>query len=145
MKSLSIPPSLGLLLLIFACGCATNKATAIRVSEMDLAKIKTVYVVEHADDKYKVSGIIKDNLTKRGYQVTVGPEIPPPYATDAAVKYVDKWIWDLSVYMIELTITFRNPSNDFPALSGNSLHTSLTRKSPEAMVQEVLDNIFKTK
>jgi len=28
--------------------------------------------------------------------------------------------------------------------SGNSYHTSLTRKSPEEMVNEVLTNIFKT-
>jgi hypothetical protein len=139
------PSALVFLLLVFASGCAVNKATAVRVSDLDLTRVKSIYVVQHGEDKYKVSGIIKDNLVKRGYQVTVGPEIQPPYAADAAVKFVDKWMWDMTTYMIELTITVRNPTNDFPALSGNSLHTSLTRKSPEAMVQEVLDNIFKTK
>jgi len=131
--------------LIWLTGCAVNEATASRVSDMDLKAVKTIYLVESAEDKHKVAGIVKANLAKRGYQVTVGKEMKPPYPADAAVTYMDKWMWDLSMYMIELNITFRNPTTDFPALSGNSMHTSLTRKSPEAMVQEVLDNIFKTK
>jgi integrase len=131
--------------LLWLTGCAVNEATAARVSDMDLKAIKTIYVVEHADDTHKVAEVIKKNLTNRGYQVSVGKGMSPPYPADAAVTYIDKWMWDLSMYMIELNITFRNPTTDFPALSGNSLHTSLSRKAPEAMVQEVLDNIFKTK
>lgn len=133
------------LLCLGMSGCAVNQATATRIAEMDMSAIKSVYVVQHADDKYKVAELVRDDLAKRGYQVTMGPEVQPPYSTDAVVKYVDKWMWDITMYMIELTITVRNPTNDFPTLSGHSLHTSLTRKSPEAMVQEVLDNIIKTK
>jgi hypothetical protein len=44
--------------------------------------------------------------------------------------------------MLELTVQFRNPSNNFPMATGNSFHTSLTRKSPPEMVDEVLTNIF---
>jgi hypothetical protein len=134
-----------LTLMLGLSGCAVNQATATRAADMDMKAIKTIYVVQHADDKYKVAELIRDDLTKRGYQVTVGNELQPPYPTDAVVKYIDKWMWDITVYMIELTITVRNPSNDFPTLNGHSLHTSLTRKSPQAMVQEVLDNIIKTK
>jgi hypothetical protein len=43
--------------------------------------------------------------------------------------------------MIELTVNFRDPKTNFPLATGNSLHTSLTRKSPDAMVEEVLANI----
>lgn len=125
--------------------CAVNESTAARVSDMDLKTIKTIYLVAPAVDKYKVAEVIKNDLSKRGYQVSVGPAMPSPYAADVVVTYIDKWMWDLSMFMIELSVAFRNPTNDFPALSGNSLHTSLTRKSPEGMVQEVLDNIFKTK
>jgi hypothetical protein len=50
-------------------------------------------------------------------------------------------MWDITMYMLELTINFRDPKNNFPLASGNSFHTSLTRKSPEEMVDEVLNNI----
>jgi hypothetical protein len=44
--------------------------------------------------------------------------------------------------MLELTITLKDPENKYPLVVGNSYHTSLSRKSPEAMIQEVLTNIF---
>jgi hypothetical protein len=52
-------------------------------------------------------------------------------------------MWDIAMYMLELTVTLRNPDSGFPMAVGNSLHTSLTRKSPEEMVDEVIGNIFK--
>jgi hypothetical protein len=62
---------------------------------------------------------------------------------DALVTYKDKWMWDITMYMLELTITIRDPQNDYPLATGNSFHTSLTRKSPTEMVDEVVENIFK--
>ena len=61
---------------------------------------------------------------------------------DIAVDYADKWMWDITMYMKELTITFRDPKTNVPLGSGNSFHGSLTRKSPKEMVDEVLTNIF---
>jgi hypothetical protein len=51
-------------------------------------------------------------------------------------------MWDITMYMLELTITMSDAKTDFTLASGNSYHTSLTRKSPEEMVAEVLGNIF---
>ena len=52
-------------------------------------------------------------------------------------------MWDMTMYMIELTVIVRDPASEFPLATGNSLHTSLTRKSPTEMVEEVTTNIFK--
>jgi hypothetical protein len=62
---------------------------------------------------------------------------------DALVTYVDKWMWDMTMYMIELTITLRDPKTDYPIATGNSYNTSLTRKSQTEMVDEVVENILK--
>lgn len=124
-------------------GCA-NRATASLTPGADLSKIKSFYLVPGAEDKDNYL-IIKDNLEKRGYTVTTGPERLPPYQADAVVTYVDKWMWDITMYMLELTITFRDPTNNTPLAVGNSLHSSLTRKSAEEMVDEVLTNIFNAK
>ena len=42
-------------------------------------------------------------------------------------------------------VTVRSPANDFPLATGNSMHTSLTRKSPEEMTDEVVSNILAAK
>ncbi|HJV72227.1 hypothetical protein [Ideonella sp.] len=140
-----------LLTLVFACatlaattGCAVNRATANVMPDADLGKVKSLYVVKDPKDERGIDELIKKNLAKRGYQVEGGLEQAPPYKADAVVTYLDKWMWDITMYMIELTITVRNPQN-FPMASGNSLHTSLTRKSPDEMVDEVLTNILNAK
>lgn len=123
-------------------GCA-NTSKAMLSPGTDLSAIKTVYVVKQPKDKHDIDVLIKTSLEKRGYKVVLGPELNTPYAADAAVTYVDKWHWDLTLYMIELTINVRDPKTGFPLASGNSMHTSVSRKSPPDMVEEVIENISK--
>ena len=124
-------------------GCAINKATASLTPGSSLSGVKSFYVVKLPEDKNGVDELIRKRLVTMGYSATVGPERSVPYKADAVVTYTDKWMWDMTMYMIELTITVRNPASNFPMATGNSMHTSLTRKSPEEMVEEVLTNIFK--
>lgn len=125
-------------------GCATNRAGASLMAGADLSKVKSVYVVKAPEDTRGIDELIKANLQKRGYQVSGGPALKPPYQADGVVTYVDKWMWDITMYMLQLTITVRDAS-EFPLANGNSLHTSLTRKSPPEMVDEVVTNILNAK
>jgi hypothetical protein len=130
-----------LVLAVMTTGCAVNRATATADPTARLDAIKSIHVKHFAGDEHGTDKVIADNLRGRGYQVTVGE--PVPANADALVTYVDKWFWDITMYMLELTIQFRDPKTDFPLASGNSLHTSLTRKSPPEMVDEVLGNIIR--
>jgi hypothetical protein len=122
-------------------GCAVNRATATVDPSANLATLKTVHVVKVPEDGRKINELIADKLRTRGLTVTTDTE--KPAAVDAVVTYVDKWMWDITMYMLELTVTVRDPKTDFPLATGNSFHTSLTRKSPPEMVDEVIGNIFK--
>ena len=132
-----------LIALALGAGCAVNRATALLTPGSELTQVKTFYVVTFPPDKRGIDALIRDRLVALGYSATLGPEKAPPYDADAVVTYFDKWMWDLAMYMLELTIVFRSPTDNFPLATGNSVHTSLSRKSPEEMVQEVLANIFK--
>lgn len=124
-------------------GCAVNRASASITPDTDLKAMKTFYVVHREGDKHDTDQLIKDHLNKKGLAATTGPELPLPYPADAVVTYIDKWFWDITMYMLELTINIRNPSDNFPVAVGNSYHTSLTRLSPTEMVDEVMTNIYK--
>lgn len=128
--------------MLLTTGCAVNRATASLTPGTDLTKVKSAYVVKLAQDERNINELIKTKLEKKGYVVTTGPELPPPYKADVAVTYADKWMWDITMYMLELTITVRDPVTSFPMAVGNSFHTSLTRKPPAEMVDEVLANIL---
>jgi hypothetical protein len=130
--------------LLFVSGCS-NHATATLSPGADLSKVNTFYVVHQPKDTHSIHYLISDKLVMEGYSATAGPELPQSsYKVDSIVTYVDRWMWDITLYLLELTVTFRDATNGFPLAVGNSYHTSLTRKSPQEMVDEVVTNILKT-
>lgn len=126
---------------VFASGCAVNRATATVDPSANLDKLRVVQVRKLEGEDGTLQKLIAGNLRKRGFEVT--EEAKPPEQVDAVVTYVDKWMWDITMYLVELTVTVREPKSDYPLATGNSLHTSLTRLSPPEMVDEVVGNIFK--
>ncbi|MFZ2971218.1 MAG: hypothetical protein WA049_01155 [Ferribacterium limneticum] len=139
-KAMKLLALLGLVVTL-STGCAVNRATANVDPSANLSSLKTMYVkrVAEDDNTYK---LVADKLRTKGVTVSTGTEAAPS-GVDAVVTYIDKWMWDITMYMLELTITIRDPKTDFPLATGNSFHTSLTRLSPTEMVNEVVDNIYK--
>jgi hypothetical protein len=137
----------GFLLLILglalaALGCS-NTATATLSPGVDLSAVKSYYVVHQPKDNRNLHFLIRDRIVKEGLTATAGPESEKStQKVNSIVTYVDRWMWDITLYLLELTVTFRDAANDFPLAVGNSYHTSLTRLSPEEMVDEVITNIF---
>lgn len=130
-----------LMLASLTTGCAVNRATATVDPSAKLGELKTLHVKHQAEDERGVDQLIAAKLRTRGYQVTSGNAVPAK--VDGVVTYVDRWMWDITMYMLELTVQVRDPKTDFPLATGNSMHTSLTRKSPTEMVDEVVENILK--
>lgn len=124
-------------------GCA-NHATANVSPSTNLAALKTMYVKKIPADGRKINELVADKFRSKGVTVTTGEEAPPANV-DAVVEYFDKWMWDMTMYMLELTININDPKTGAQLATGNSLHTSLTRKSPQEMVDEVVDNIYQNK
>jgi len=128
--------------LIFTSGCI-NRATATLSPGADLNRVKSFYVVHQPKDTHGIHNLIRDKLAEDGFSATAGPELQPQaYQADSVITYVDRWMWDITLYLLELTVTLRDATNGFPLAVGNSYHTSLTRKSPKEMVEEVMTNIF---
>jgi hypothetical protein len=141
MSLVRISTCVAALVLLLLTGCAVNRATATVDHTAHLAGITTVHVVQLEKDERGVNRLIADRLNTMGFNATTS--LTKTADTDAIVTYADKWMWDITMYMIELTVVVRDPKNDFALATGNSLHTSLTRKSPVEMVDEVTANIFK--
>lgn len=130
------------LVAILNSGCAVNRATASVDPSANLSALKTMYVKKQAEDNTDTNVHIADRLRSKGVTVTTGTGVVPA-GVDGVVDYVEKWMWDITMYMLELTVTIRDPKTEFPLASGNSYHTSLTRLSPKEMAHEVVDNIYK--
>jgi hypothetical protein len=129
-------------LAIATSGCALNQANAAVDPSAELDRIRTLHVMKHDSDQRELYALIAENLRKRGYTVTASVD-KPSTPVDAVVTYSDRWMWDITMYLLELRVNLREPATDFPLATGHSMHTSLTRLSPEDMVNEVFDKIFK--
>jgi hypothetical protein len=101
-------------IVVLASGCI-NRATAKLEPGADLRTLRTYYVVHQPRDTHGIHNLIRDKLTRDGLTVTAGPELPnSSYKTDAVITYVDRWMSDITLYLLELTVTVRNATNGFP-------------------------------
>jgi len=123
-------------------GCAINRDSASVSPDVDLSRVKRLYVAKFGPDERGINNIIANELNKMGLHARTGLDIDAPGDVDAIVTYRDRWQWDITMYMLELRVFMRAPQTDQLLATGTSYHTSLTRKTPEEMVAEVLGNIF---
>lgn len=123
-----------------ACAESLN---AKKIPGADLSPLKTVYVHKLATDERGVDQLIANQLTRMGFIAASGTSETPSSAADAIVTYQDKWWWDITMYMLQLNIQIRDGQTRMVLANGQSMHTSLVRKTPQEMVEEVLNEIFK--
>jgi hypothetical protein len=105
--------------------------------------LKSFYVVQEAGDDHALDKLLSARLTSMGYSATCGEAPQPQNRVDAIVTYQDRWMWDITMYMIKLDVQLHDGESGAVIARAQSMRPSLQRKSPEAMVQEVLGEIFK--
>jgi hypothetical protein len=120
-----------LLFILVITGCSKAVLRADSDPNTNLGLLKTFHVRKFSEDSRGLDKIIAKTLNGYGFKATDGPESIPPTPVDALVTYKDRWMWDMTMYLLELNIELRNPETNFMFASGNSYRTSLVRKSPK--------------
>lgn len=129
------------MLLAFAgTGCAST--TSRKAPTANLQALKTFYVAKLPADERGINKVIADQLNLNGLSATTGVNPLPATPVDAVVTYQDKWMWDITMYMIELNVQIREAASGMIIASGRSYRPSLQRRPPAHMAQEVIDAIF---
>ena len=123
--------------------CANRQSVSVAPTT-NMASLKTIYVVHQPKDNRQVNQLIAENLRSRGVTATTGAS-PSPSNVDAVITYIDRWMWDITMYLLQLTVIVSDPKTNAQMATATSLHGSLTRLSPTEMVNETLSNIFNGK
>ena len=127
---------------LLATGCVNTSLTSDVDPGVDLSSMNKFYVQKFSSDNRGIEVMIADRLNAMGKQASYGEEETPSEPVDVVVTYQDKWMWDITMYMLELSMDLRHPETNYKMATGKSYRTSLARKSPEEMVKEVLEKIF---
>jgi len=121
--------------------CATLES--VKAPDANLKGLKTFYVVQETGDDHGIDKLIAARLTGMGYTATCGEAAQPASRVDAVVTYQDRWMWDITMYMIKLDVQLHDGESGAVVARAQSMRPSLQRKSPESMVQEVLGEMLK--
>ena len=138
-------PLLRVLATIVMCSLVSACASmhSSRAPDADPSKLHSFYVQKLPAADRGIDQLISDRLNAMGNQSTYGTAENTPTEVDGIVTYEDKWMWDITMYMIRLTVQVRDPKTRSIVASAESYRPSLERKSPQDMVTEVLNEIFK--
>ena len=131
------------MVLTLLIGCYVQYNVSRVLPDATISPDKTYYVVQHKNDPRQIDLVISKEMSAMGlHSVSTGPEENIPEGTDVIVLYEDRWMWDMTNYLLMLKIQFRDASNNLLLARGQSYRTSLVRKSVEGMVQETLVGVF---
>ena len=125
--------------LIGSTGCS-HQISGGPESGVEMSRYRSYYIVQ--TEKGDVATAIEKQLAARGFSVTTGPDSSAPVAADCKVISRDKWVWDMTMYLLEVKIEMVDARTGSMVASGRCYRTSMARKSPEEMVKEVLDRIY---
>jgi len=131
-----------ILIFLLSTGCSKVVIKSDSDPNTNMAELKSFYVQKFAPDGRGIEKIIAAKLEEFGFEATSGIKAIPAKSVDVIVTYKDRWMWDITMYMLEIVIQFRDPETEFIFANGTSYRTSLARESPEKMIDEVLRDIF---
>ncbi len=130
------------LIILFMTGCSKVVIRSDSDPNVNFASLNKFYVQKSPTDGRGLEKIIARKLNEFGFQATSGMDAIPADPVDVVVTYKDRWMWDITMYMLEIYIELHNPDSKFVFASGKSYRTSLARKSPDIMIEEVLRDMF---
>ncbi len=105
-----------------AASCAeTKKATVINPAVIKSAR--SAYVVKPADSSRDVEVFLKGALSSRGVSAQTGSLAGKPASADVYVTFVDRWHWDMAMYLRTLDVSVIDNK------SGKEVATAMYRNS----------------
>ena len=104
------PVSLLLLLVLTLSGCTAVTTHADKDRKLHLADCRRFFVLVNLNDNHGIAPSIVRALKARGLEADSGPFTMLPETAQAVVVYDDKWAWDFSTHMVQLTLGAQVPT-----------------------------------
>jgi len=128
--------ALGLVTLLLA-GCALSSLDGFPLPAEARRPDVTFAVHHQPEDQHRLDKMIVDALRGRGLNAV------PADSEDAefTVSYVDRWYWDMRLYLIDLRIDVREANTDVLVATARSYQSSLSAmgETHRSVVEQTVD------
>ena len=123
-------------------GCVTTHSGQLSIPP-EVAEKGVYYVEQSEKDGRKLATIIAERMQARGLNATAVTAAPPNAAY--VVTYVDRWAWDMRMYLLDMRIELRDAKDRSLLGFGDSSQTSLAAmgKSYADVIDTALNELFK--
>ncbi len=140
-------PAMALATVVLVAGAGLGGCVGTQVGQMNLpreAAVQAVYYVEHQPkDNRGLDALIAAHMRSRGLAATSGGSMPDN--ATLTVSYIDKWQWDMRMYLFDLRIEVRDRKDNTIVGYGESMQSSLKAmgKTFDDIIDGALDQLFK--
>ncbi len=134
--------SLGLLALSLV-GCVGNTSGQLTLPK-EQVQAGSYFVQRHDKDDRDLASTIAKAMQARGLHATAGTVSQRPAEATYVVTYVDKWMWDMRMYLYDLRIDLRDARDQSILGYGQSMQSSLKAmgQTHEDVINRALDQLF---
>jgi hypothetical protein len=117
-----MPRRLFALLAVLGAGCVSQSSLDGFPLPAEARQPGATFAVRHQpQDQRGLDALIAQTLRARGLQV-----VPEDAHPDYVVSYLDRWQWDMRMYLIDLRIDVRDADTNVLVATGRSYQTSLS-------------------
>jgi len=105
----------------------------------------TYFVERQPKDERDLAALIAERMRARGLKATAGEVGAGVPQVDYVVRYTDRWIWDMRMYLSDLRIELRDAKDQSIVGYGQSAQSSLKAmgKTHQDVVDAALDQLFR--
>ena len=134
--------SLGFLAILLV-GCVGNTSGQLALPK-EQVQTGGYFVQRHDKDTRDLASTIAKSMQARGLNVTAGTAAERPAEAAYVVTYVDKWMWDMRMYLYDLRIELRDARDQSILGYGQSMQSSLKAmgQTHEDVINRALDELF---
>ncbi len=112
-----------MLLPLILAACASTSGTLL--PEANRGESATYFVENHGEDERNLEILVAEVLRARGLNATGGSKAERPQSATYVVHYIDRWHWDMRMYLIDFTVEVRDPQTNEVLGFGQSYQDSL--------------------
>ena len=141
-----IRPILLVQLALCFAGCSSVVQSSHYSKHVPLESMKTAYVVHDPGSTYGCANAAEEALTARGLKVTSGFIQDKPADTDFYVEVIDRWQWDVAMYLASLDIRFVDNATGNLIANGTFRQSTFFHTFPDQKEKtfEVIASIYNT-
>ena len=139
------PALLGLLAVCLS-GCSSVVESRYYSKHVRLDSMKRAYVVHDPGSTYGCANAAQDALTKRGLTVTSGFIRNKPADADFYIEVIDRWQWDVAMFLASLEIRFVDNATGEMIAIGTFRQSTFFHTFPDTRQKtfEVIDSVYRS-